>query len=461
MLDRRRFLGLCAAAAALQACGGSGGAAGGGGERVLVVGAGMAGLAAARRLVGAGYQVTVLEARDRVGGRVHTDRAWDGAPADLGASWIHGVDDNPIAALAAELGVATRPTDYEAALTFDGEGRALEDDDEAAIEARLEALVEWLDGERERRQDEGEPDIALGTAIDQWLDRADLDAAAARRLAWAIHTTLEHELAADVDDLSLFYWDAAEAGEGGDVVFPGGYDALALGVAEDLDVRLRHAVQQVAWDDAGVVVTTDRGAFEADRVVITLPLGVLKAADVAFEPALPRDKRQAIERLGVGVLDKLFLRFPAAFWAEDVEGAEVLGFVADDNRRWAEMLNLHAYFQKPVLVLFNAGAVARAIEGWADDAIVADAMTALRAMFGDDIPEPEDWRISRWQQDPYARGAYSSFAPGATPADVEALAAPVGGRLFFAGEATEPRFPATVHGAWLSGLRAAAELMSV
>lgn len=112
-----------------------------------------------------------------------------------------------------------------------------------------------------------------------------------------------------------------------------------------------------------------------------------------------------------------------------------------------------------VLLLFDAGAVARDIQGLGDEPVAADAMTALRATLGDDIPAPEDWRITRWQRDAYARGASSSFAPGGTTADVDALAAPVGGRLFFAGEATPPRFPATVHGVWLAGLRAAARVI--
>lgn len=157
----------------------------------------------------------------------------------------------------------------------------------------------------------------------------------------------------------------------------------------------------------------------------------------------------------MGTLNKLYLRFPRAFWPEE---PHLLGYIAEQRGAWAEWLNIQRYLKTPVLLGFNAGSYARQLEQRSDEAIVASAMEALRAMFGARIPEPEATLMTRWSSDPLAGGSYSFLATGATPADYDVLAAPVANRLFFAGEATSRDYAATVHGALISG-RDAAELI--
>ncbi|MEK9164377.1 MAG: FAD-dependent oxidoreductase, partial [Chloroflexota bacterium] len=160
-----------------------------------------------------------------------------------------------------------------------------------------------------------------------------------------------------------------------------------------------------------------------------------------------------------GVLNKVYLRFAAAFWAED--DTDWIGYIPEKKGEWGEYLNIYHYTGQPILLCFNAGEYGLAIEKLSDGEIVAAAMKTLRQMYGDDIPEPEAWLITRWGSDPFAYGSYSHAAPGATEDDFAALAEPVGDRLFFAGEATS-EYSATVHGAYLSGVREAgriAELM--
>ena len=202
---------------------------------------------------------------------------------------------------------------------------------------------------------------------------------------------------------------------------------------------------------------TTKGPREADRVVVTLPLGVLKKGSVVFRPALPESKRLAIARLGMGLLDKLWLRFPRAFWG--ARDNDLIGFVGANRGAWAETVDFQHVLGKPVLLCFQAGSVARTAEALPDDRIVASAMEWIRAAFGSDAPDPVASQRTRWAADPFAFGSYSFFANGSTPRDVEALAASVGGRVFFAGEATSSNHPATVHGAFASGLRAAQELL--
>jgi monoamine oxidase len=421
-------------------------------ERVLVIGAGMAGLGAARDLAERGYQVTVLEGRERIGGRVWTDRSWPGIALDLGTSWIHGIEDNPIAALADQFGVRTVPSDYDSFTVYNADGVALSDAAVDALDERFEELLAVVDEARDGRDE----DAALGDGLDAAIADAGYSAREVHELRFAIALTIEHDYAADVADLSLEHWDQDDEIRGEQVVFPDGYGQLVERLAEGLDIRLGQVVRHVAYDDTGVTVTTNQSTFTAERVIVTLPLGVLKAGDDTFEPPLPDSKQRAIERLAMGVLNKLYLRFPEGFW-QDAE-AEFLGYIGERTGEWADWIDIARYTGAPVLMAFNAGSFGTAIEALPDEVLVAQAMQVLRTIFGERIPDPEEWRATRWSSDPLARGSYSHIPPGAGGDDYDALAEPIGERLFFAGEATQRASPATVHGAYLSGLRAAEEV---
>jgi monoamine oxidase len=424
---------------------------------LIVVGAGVAGLAAAQRLTKAGVRVVVLEARGRIGGRIWTDRSWPGTPIDMGASWIHGVTRNPIARLARGLRVRTIQTDYDSYTLFDTDGRRFTGAEQAAMKARAKKLRKALESEQERRKEAGEPDISVAEAIRLIGEYEGLTEGERRQLDRSINTSIEHEYAADASDLSLLYYDEDLAFAGADVLFPDGYDAIVNGLAGGLDIRLGHVAKHIATTPTGATVDTDRGSFSADRVLVTLPLGVLKSGAVTFSPGLPSPKAEAIARFGSGVLNKICLRFPTAFWSSD--DTHLLGYVAAERGHWAEDLNVYKYTLRPVIMLFNAGAFGTAIESMSDAAVVGSAMSALRTMYGATVPNPVDWLISRWGSDPFARGSYAHVRPGSNGADYDALAEPASERLLFAGEATHRRYRGTVHGAYLSGAREARRIL--
>ncbi len=418
---------------------------------VLVVGAGVSGLAAARAFTNQGLKVIVIEARDRIGGRVWTDFV-NGWPLDLGASWIHGVTGNPITKLARDFRLDVMPTNYNNHWRYRSGGIISRGDE--AIESQFDDLMSAVDQTRALRQSSNQTDVSLLQCItDASNGRALTDA-----VNYAINTNIEHEYGGDTSQLSLYNYDQTQTFSGADVIFPRGYGQIAANLGLGQDVRLSHIVQRIEHSDKGVRVITNKATFDAPRAVITLPLGVLKTNTVQFNPALPQRKLQAIRQLGSGVLNKCYLRFPRAFWPNE---PDLMGYISPQRGEWTEWLNVQHYLGEPILLGFNAGSFGTQLEKQSDAAIVASAMRALRSMFGATLPEPTGFRLTRWANDPFARGSFSFAAVGATGADYDALAEPVDNRLFFAGEATSREYASTVHGAYLSGIREAERVLAL
>jgi len=345
------------------------------GARVVVVGAGVAGLTAARALHRHGYEVVVVEARDRIGGRVFTDTQL-GLPLDLGASWIHGIDGNPIMALARADDVPTAVTRYGNDATYGPDGERL---GERAVRALGRDLRYFLSEIEDPREDL-DTDISLGAAIDGVIARdGDWTPDELRGLDYSVNTVLEHEYSGDVHDLSLFWWDAGSEYNGDDVLFPEtGYRWLPDLLADGLDVRTGQVVTHVAWDSTGASVVASGEALPCAHVVVTLPLGVLQSGSVEFTPPLPASTGIAIDRLGMGVLDKLWLRFPRVFWDPDVD---LFGYLSPVKGRWNEWYDFSRQTGEPILLGFNAATYARELEARSDADVVADAMGVLRTIY--------------------------------------------------------------------------------
>ena len=428
-------------------------------ERVVVVGAGISGLTVANALAHGGIECVVLEARGRIGGRLHTiDLA--GAPVDLGGSWIHHPVGNPMRAFAGVAGVRCQSGNpLPELVAYDsGERRRLSAAElEESLGLQFEAFPEAI----ARLQVTTGPDASMADGIEAFVAGAGLAPATARRARQALRGLIEADIA-DFSERQSLRWMWNEIEYGGDFfgdLPAGGYRSLVDAMATGADVRLGIDVEEVVLSADGVRVKGSDGTVEeASHVVVTVPLGVLKRGAPRFSPALPPDRAAVIERLGFGRYEKVALRFDEPFWrAAGVPHALV--FPRDPGESAVWMIGEDAFGAGPTLVchVFH-GAAGHLLEATADEA-VEWVLGMLAGAVGSPCPAPAAVAVTSWARDPYSCGAYTHMPPGASPADVDLLGEPIGGRLLFAGEHTQSARMTYADGALTSGVREAKRLL--
>jgi monoamine oxidase len=419
--------------------------------RVLVIGAGAAGLATARTLHDSGHEVTVLEARDRVGGRTLTGYDLGPHPVELGAEFIHG--ENVVTwKLLEQYGLGAIDLAPYMNLRAYLDGTLLE---QAAYLSSPNNMLAWTTPYAAAAWNaNGGADVSLAEAARSGDGFFAGDPTPGQLELWNSVTSVL--TCAGIDELGVGGMsEATYEGDGGNKTFRivEGYTALMNALASGLDVRLNTPVRRVEYGDA-VTAVCDGARFDADRIVVTLPLAILQSGDVTFAPELPPSKLDAIARLGAGPVAKIVLRFDAPHWPDD------LTFILTtlDTQMWWTPGRGRAD-QAPVLTaLFGGAAVAR-MRALPDPAL--GAVEHLETMLG--VPLERHLVDSRWMDwagDPWTKMGYSFVPPGATGLR-PVLAEPVGDVLFFAGEATNTIRPSTVHGAIESGYAAAQRIAAL
>ncbi len=417
--------------------------------KVIVVGAGVAGAAAANALLRAGLEVTVLEAAGRIGGRIHTFRDW-GIPLELGANWVHYADDpaNPVGGLLKQLGVAVGQTDYSSFRLFNPAGRKIGRLRAALfawkLETRLQKEVPWEHG----------GDYSLRELVDRLYRREALSSTRQALLDFA-ETAYANSLGADLDDVSAGYYLQTEEPLGTDDLVLGGYDRLVKHLLEGVPVRLNAEVVEVRRENGRVGVLTPAGLYEADFVLLTVPVSILQAGKINFYPELPAEKTAAFSRLRLGLFNKVMMRFAGKFWDGNPE------FLILQQSLWKNggiLLNYHHYGGQPILVAMPVGEAARWVEEQAEETVARVWREAFHRVYPRREIELEALKVTRWQANPFSMGAYSHVPVGSSARDFQALAQPIG-PILFAGEATVAEHHATVHGAYLSGLREARRIV--
>jgi monoamine oxidase len=398
---------------------------------IAVVGAGAAGLAAARTACDAGLRTVVLEAKDRVGGRAYTESASLGIRFDHGCRWLHSAGRNPYVAIAQALGYAPY-FERRVRQVFLGDRRA-----DAAETADWQAFAERNFKAIHAAGETGR-DVPANEVIERgarWSALFD---------AWCAMMT-----AFNPDEVSTLdyarYVDTRE-----NWVVPAGFGTLIAHYGAGLPVTLEAPVTRLDWSGPGVRLETPKGTVAARAAIVTVSTAVLAGGAIRFDPPLPDWKQAAIEAMPVGAANKIGFAL-----RRDVLGGPQERFSIFSSDR-ADAMHFHVRpCGDPVIGVYVGGRVCDALEKDGPDAMIALARERLKAIFGADVEREITASVATgWRSDPHFGGAYSMARPGQAHRRAD-LATPLADRLFFAGEATHIDFYSTAHGAYLSGVAAA------
>ncbi|KAL7584231.1 hypothetical protein Lser_V15G46014 [Lactuca serriola] len=438
---------------------------------VIVIGAGLSGLVAARQLIFLGFKVVVLEGRSRPGGRVRTKKMSGGdcvAAADLGGSVLTGINGNPLGVLARQLGFPLHKVRDICPLYLPN-GRTVNPEIDSKVEVSFNKLLDRVCKLRQSMMEEAKSiDVPLGTALEAFRQvyRVAEDPQEKMLLDWHL-ANLEYANATLMSNLSMVFWDQDDPFEmGGDHCFiPGGNDLFIRALSENLPIFYNQTVERIKYGSNGVSISANGQDYHADMVLCTVPLGVLKKKSIEFIPDLPERKKDAIDRLGFGLLNKVAILFPYDFWGGEID---TFGHLSDKSSMRGEFFLFYSYSSVsggPLLVALVAGEAAIEFEKMSPVESVTRVMEILKGIFnpkGIAVPDPLQAICTRWGQDQFSYGSYSYVGIGASGNDYDILAENIGGgRVFFAGEATNKLYPATMHGAFLSGLREAANMSRI
>jgi monoamine oxidase len=428
-VSRRLFLASSAATLAFS------GAARADDTDVVIIGAGAAGIGAARELQRLGKRFILIEARERVGGRMFTDMAL-GQPFDAGAAYIHFAESNPWTAIAADNSTETIGGYrlWSGSIAYRG-GVALTSEESASRWSAMRQVSEAYDDVEERR------DMSMAEAL---RDEEQIVRDASR---------IQAQMAAGEDPewVSVSDWQRLESGQ--NVIVRGGYGALAEKAAVPLSPRFGVKALAVDWSGQIVQVTTDKGVIRARKAIVTVPVGVLKAGAIRFTPGLPAETNRALDGLRMGALTKVALRFgeerfgfqPHQFLAEVGDPSRAITFEA-----WPSGSDL-------VIAVFGGG-YARTVSAQGEAAAVEHALERFIRIAGAEARKSfKGGRLAAWSEDPLSLGSYAVALPGRMLSR-EALAKPVGDRVWFAGEATAGVYSMTAGGAYLAGRDAARQI---
>uniref|UniRef100_T1JH18 Amine oxidase domain-containing protein n=1 Tax=Strigamia maritima TaxID=126957 RepID=T1JH18_STRMM len=455
---------------------------------IIIIGAGLAGLTAAHYLTANGIRnFKILEARNRIGGRIMTITLGT-QRIELGANWIHGVLGNPIY----EYALANKLVD----ITIDKKPHNVIASTEQGKKIPITVLQEvyeqyfwfykkcedyFVSKQRPTTESVGQK---MEADIANYLSGFSASEAAVRKMIFVHLLNRETCISGcdSMDEIDLADFGAYSELPGGNLTIPLGFSSILNSLISNLKteecILKDHPVSRIRWklSDGTVEVECENGEiYHSKHVIVTIPLGVLKAKhEQLFEPALPDDKIHAIEKLGFGIVDKIFLEYERPFLHPDI--SEVINLwnpIENDNdvgKSWFKKIYSFMKISDTLYLAWLSGREAEHAESITAEEI-ADVCTNILRQFLNDPYVPKPIRVvrTRWLSEPYTRGSYTSIRTGSKQSDIENLAKPIyvhpsdtkvctKPTLLFAGEATHPTFFSTTHGAFVSG-KCAAELL--
>ncbi|XP_065063075.1 lysine-specific histone demethylase 2-like [Rhopilema esculentum] len=435
---------------------------------VIVIGAGFAGLSAAVQLTRAGCKVKVLEARDSVGGRVQDDTSL-GACVSKGPQIITGCINNPMYIMNRQLSKPLRFLGSKCNL-IDENGEVAGEEMDQKVEFYFNLMLE-PDEDQRNDENQGIQQISLKNHLD--ARKLDLEAQIYRKLTkeeeglLQFHlANLEYAFGAPIENVSALNWNQNESMlqfAGDHAWVEKGFGSVTEALSKDLDINLSCEVVAVNYAESQVQVTARSGeTFSADKVVVAVPLSVLKKGSMEFLPSFPEPKKESISKIGAGVIEKVVMQFKKKFWSDQIETADYFGHIPDscEDRGFGCLFYDVSGKDSPVLMALLAGDAALKAQKLSDENIVDRCLQTLAKMFPKQtVDKPSKYFVTRWGSEEHIEMTYSYIGVNASGEDYDVLAETIDEKIYFAGEATNRQFPQTVTGAFISGLREARKIL--
>jgi monoamine oxidase len=429
-------------------------------QEIIIIGSGISGLSAANNFLKNNYKVTILEARDRIGGRISTIELGDNK-LDMGASWIHGIGPNmekikkykgrlnPIFSIAKENNLQTIPTWADEEKTkisyywYKLRGRQ--------IQAGL--IDDYIDRIEEYLLKKVKPSNTT-QSYQQVLSSFKHGSHKYESLYKSIVNFMYiQDSAAELSEQSLIDFYAPWKFDGPEHIFQHGYTQIIEILSKDQTILLNKKVIEINYSQDKIIIHTNNGeVFTCDKVLITVPVSVLQSRVINFNPPLIDQKLQAIDKIGMGLMDKLWLEFNEVFWINDLH-ADWICYAGQEVGFWVNTLNYYKYTGKPILLMFISADAAKVASLWTDEEFVSSAMTALRDCYPN-APDCVQYRRSNWSQDEFSLGSYPYCKVGLTVQDFKDFkeSRSTNDKVFFAGDGTAFPMIGCAHGAYISGV---------
>ena len=423
---------------------------------ILIIGAGIAGIACAQKLQENGKKVIILEARSRIGGRIESKKIGSDF-FDLGASWIHGIDNNPIWDITQKNHIGTTVFNYDNSTYFHKNGQVFSDKEAQEFESYINKIDNLLSHTQKISALDAIKEIIFSLHYSGNIFSENY----LKKLLLSFFERIANDpFATNLNLLSANYKNYEGYFEGDEVVFPKGYYQVIEALSKNLEIKVNVDVKKINYENDHIkILDCDNKTYWGSRVVVTVPLGILKKNHIEFYPPLASDYIHSIQKIGFGSFNKVFfeLERPLTFRLEN-SAENISDFYWNDSGCF-NILDLSKIYQKPIYLMLFGGDISDFIDSSTDSEVSDFVFRSLQKQF-DKIPNtPKKIIVTRWGVDPYSYGSFSFPSLNHSDDIVKILHKPIKKRVFFAGEHCSLKYAGTVHGAYLSGYETAQEIL--
>lgn len=431
-------------------------------KNILIIGAGVSGISAAHRLSSKGHNITILEGRNRIGGRIWTDTLKFSCPIELGASWLHGSENNILYKTVKESQIKVVKFDYDDSNDISNTISYNKNERDMSVND-FKSYIKTIKSELK-------VDKSIGQVYKDYKNKYSLSLNQEIYIENYLFFEYENEYSCNIDDLSVLNYDNNEEYKGDDYLFPDGYINLFKPMYDSFNIVFNTTVTSIdqSYLDSNnnkenhIQIITDKQNYTAEIVIVTVPLGVLKSNRIKFIPSLSFQKQKSIERIGMGSMEKLYVEFDSQFWENEYS---LMKLYSNPISILGYSVNYKSLVDRNILLFLIGGDYKylsftnQTNQTLIDNIKDIIIQTYQRIYLNKDI-KIKNIYLTNWKNDEFSFGSYSYFKTNSTLDDVIELGRPEG-KVFFAGEHTHTKFQGSVHGAYESGLNVGDLIMNL